>query len=132
MLRYALIVLVFAVCGCASTRPQLTLAHNVDVPKDFRAGNFSEEHPGYDEFNCTIERYVDAYERGWLITVQRYAKDINFDDPSPLVMSGWGEEAAGGGAGYVAARDRIEELIRLYGKQKVSEYLQQFKLPDEK
>ena len=64
--------------------------------------------------------------------MQRYVEDIDFDDPSPLAMSGWPEEAYGGGVGYVAARDRIEQLIRAYGKAKVSEYLQQFRLPDEK
>jgi hypothetical protein len=46
-------------------------------------------------------------------------------------IAGWPEEATGGDEGYVAARDRIEELIRACGKVRVSEYLQQFKLPDE-
>jgi len=132
MLRFAIIVLAFVAYGCASTRPQLSLAHDVNVPKECRAGNFSQEHPGYDQFNCTIARYVEAYERGWWIMVQNYAKDINFDDPSPLVMSGWVEEAKGGGEGAAGARDKIEKLIHVYGKQKVSEYLRQFRQPDEK
>jgi hypothetical protein len=48
------------------------------------------------------------------------------------MMSGWPEESYGGEAGYADGRDRIRELIRIYGKQKVSQYLQQFKLPEEK
>jgi hypothetical protein len=106
----------------------LTLAHNIDLPSHWSAGS---DDSGFPDFGMA-ERYVSAYDRGWWIAVQRYVKDINFDDPSPLVMSGWPEEAAGGDDGYVAARDRIEELIRIYGKQKVSQYLRQFKLPDEK
>ena len=127
MLRYTSIVLVLAACGCASTQPHLTLAHNIEIPKQCRAGS---DNPAFPDFGVA-ERYVSAYDRGWWIAVQRYAKDINFDDPSPLAMSGWREEAYGGGVGYVAARDRIEELIRTFGKQKVFEYLQPFRSPDE-
>lgn len=127
MLRIAFIVLVLAACGCASTRPALSLAHNIQIPKEFSAGS---EDPGFPDFGVA-ERFASAYDRGWWIMVQNYARDINFDDPSPLVMSGWVEEAAGGDWGYVAARDRIEELIRVYGKARVAEYLKQFKLPDD-
>jgi hypothetical protein len=132
MSRFVFIVLALVACGCASTRPPLTLAHNVEVPKEFRAGSFSKDHPFYMEGNSTVERYVMAYEHGWAECVQRFAKNINFDDPSPYIFGGWVEEQAGGGAGYSAAWDRIHDLIRIYGKQKVSDYLQQFKLPDEK
>jgi hypothetical protein len=128
MSRFAFIVLVFAVCGCASTRPSLSLAHDIQIPKKWSAGS---ENAGFPDFGVA-ERYISAYDRGWWIMVQNYVKDINFDDPSPLAMSGWPEESYGGDHGYVAARARIEELIRVYGKQRVSEYLQQFKLADEK
>jgi hypothetical protein len=132
MSRYAFIFLVLVACGCASPQPNLTLAHNVEVPKMYRAGNFSEEHPSYDEGNSSIERYVNAYERGFETAVQEYAKDINFNDPNPFIMNGWVEETDGGPAGYGEARERIEDFIRVYGKQRVSEYLQQFRLPKEK
>jgi hypothetical protein len=132
MLRFSLIILILASGGCASPHPTLTLSHNVDVPKKYRAGNFSEEHPGFSEGNSTIERYVNAYERGFQIAVQEYAKDINFHDPNPFIMSGWVEETEGGPAGYAAATQAIEKLIRTYGKHKVSMYLQQFREPDEK
>jgi hypothetical protein len=59
-------------------------------------------------------------------------EDIEFDDPSPLVMSGWPEEAAGGADGYYYARERMERLIRSFGKQRVSEYIHQFKLAGQK
>lgn len=72
-----------------------------------------------------------AYEHGWAECVQRFAQNIDFDDPSPFIFGGWVEEQAGGAAGYCDARNRIYDLIRIYGKQKVSDYLQQFKLPDE-
>jgi hypothetical protein len=128
MWRFTFIVLAFVAGGCASTHPSLTLAHNIQIPKEWSAGS---EDAGFPDFGVA-ERYVSAYDRGWWIMVQNYVKDINFDDPSPIVMSGWPEEASGGDDGYVAARDRIEELIRVYGKQRVSEYLRQFKLPDER
>lgn len=96
------------------------------MPKEYRSGNFSEEHPGFSEGNSTIERYANAYERGWLIAVENYAENIDFDDPSPLVMSGWPEEALGGGVGYADGRDRIEKLIRKFGKEKVSTCLRQY------
>lgn len=130
-LPFAFVILVLAVCGCASTRQQLTLAHDVNVPKQYRAGNFSQEHPDYDEGNSTVERYVMAYEHGWAECAQRFAQNIDFDDPSQFIFGGWVEEQAGGAAGYCDARNRIYDLIRIYGKQKVSDYLQQFKLPDE-
>jgi hypothetical protein len=91
MLHVVFILLVFAVCGCAGTRPDLTLAHDIQIPKEWRAGGGNAAFPDFG----SAERYVGAYDRGWWIMVQNYAKDINFDDPSPLVMSGWPEEAAG-------------------------------------
>jgi hypothetical protein len=132
MFRYSFILLLFVACGCASTGQKLTLAHDIEVPKEYQSGNFSPEHPGYMAGNSTVERYVHAYERGWLIAVQRYAKNINFDVPSPLQMNGWEEEVVGAETGYQKARDRIESLIRLYGKQKVSELLNEYALPEEK
>ncbi len=112
--------------GCA-THQALTLAHEVNVPKEYRSGNFSDEHPGWDEGNSTIERYVNAYERGWSYAVQRFTRNIDLDDPSTLPGSGWIEEVDGYSAGYADGRDRIEMLIHTYGKQKVSTYLQQFR-----
>ena len=134
MLRYVVILLIFVAFGCTSTPQKLTLAHSVEVPKKYRSGNFSEDHPGYfTGYNdCTIARYVDAYECGWLIAVHRYAKNINFDDSSPLQMNGWEEEVIGAETGYQKARDRIESLIHTYGKQKVSEFLNEWPLAKEK
>jgi hypothetical protein len=132
MLRFAVIVLTFVACGCVSTREKLTLSHEVEVPSEYRSGNFFNDHPGYMVGNSTIERYVDAYERGWSIAVQRYAKNIEFDDPSPLGMSGWMEEVVGGDSGYSDGREWIQVLIRSYGKQKVSDLLNQYALPEDK
>ena len=112
--------------GCAMHHA-LTLAHDVNVPIQFRSGNFSEQHPGFDPGNSTIERYVDAYERGWAYCVRRYADNINFDDPSPVAGIGWIEEVDGFSAGYYDARDRIGSLIHTYGKERVSLYLQQYR-----
>lgn len=132
-LRLLLLAIPLCLQGCA-TRQQLTLAHDVNVPKQYRTGNFSDEHPGYDEGNSAVERYVNAYERGWSYAVQRFATNIDLDDPSSLPGSGWIEEVDGYTAGYADGRDRIELLIPIYGKQKVSAYLQQFRpeFPDEK
>ncbi len=118
--------------GCASTRPQLTLAHDIDVPTEYRSGNFSEAHPGYMSGNSAIERYVNAYERGWLIAVQRYAKDIDYEDASPFHMNGWIEEVVGGQTGYADAKYRIIQLIQHFGKARVSELLNKWALPEEK
>ncbi|HTH45937.1 MAG TPA: hypothetical protein VMB21_00360 [Candidatus Limnocylindria bacterium] len=127
MKRYSSIFLIVAVCGCASTRPGLTLAHHIEIPKLWSAGGGSASSADPDPAG----RYADAYERGWWTMVRRFAQDINYDDPSPLVMGGWIEEAEGGQTGYVEARDRIEELIRVYGKPRVSKYLRQLKRPEE-
>jgi hypothetical protein len=104
------------------------LAHSIDVPEQWRGGSDQPWQPDIGP----IHRYVAAYDRGWWTAVKRYMETIDFDDPSPLVMSGWSEEAAGGADGYYYARERIEQLIRAFGKQKVAEYLQQFRLADEK
>jgi len=105
-----------------------TLAHEIEVPKQWRTGSESPHHPDFG----VIQRYVRAYDRGWWIAVERYMEDIEFDDPSPLVMSGWPEEAAGGADGYYYARERMEQLIRSFGEQRVSEYIHQFKLAGQK
>jgi len=123
---------VLAALGCASTRPQLTLAHDIDVPAEYRAGNFSDAHPGYMSGNSTIERYVNAYERGWLIAVQRYAKDIDYEDSSSFHMNGWMEEVVGGQTGYGDAEGRIMLLIQHFGKPAVSKLLNHWALPEDK
>ena len=128
MIRPALIILVLAACGCASTKPSLTLAHTIQIPKQWSDGS---EDANFSDFGVA-ERYVSAYDRGWWIAVQRYAENTDFDDPSPLVMNGWPEEAYGGQVGYGSACERIEESIRVYGRQRVSDYLQSSRLPDEK
>jgi hypothetical protein len=109
---------------------QLTLAHVINVPKEWRVG---ADDPGFPDVS-PIARYVAGYDIGWWLAVERYRKNIDFDDPSPVIVGGWVDEQAGGGAGYSDARDRIEQLIHTFGKQKVSEYLQQFQreFPDEK
>jgi hypothetical protein len=106
----------------------LTLAHTIDVPAHWRGGS---EQPWQPDVG-PIHRYIDAYDRGWWTGVERYMKNMDFDDPSPLVMSGWPEEAAGGADGYYHARERVEQLIRVFGKRRVFEYLQQFKLADQR
>ena len=122
------VLTLLVLAGCTGVHPhavpELTLAHQIDVPEMWREG---AEFPGNAEWS-TIARYVSAYDRAWWIAVERYRANIDFNDPSPLLMPGWPEEAAGGATGYAQARDRIKELIQVHGKQKVSVYLQQFKL----
>ncbi|HTD67456.1 MAG TPA: hypothetical protein VK846_13090 [Candidatus Limnocylindria bacterium] len=127
MRHITFILLALALNGCVRTRPELTLAHHIRLPKEWSAGS---NDPVFPDLGMA-ERYVSAYDRGWWIAVQNYAKDIDFNDPSALMMNGWAEEAYGGAVGYSEGRDRVERLIRAFGRQKVSEYLQQFKLPDE-
>ncbi len=122
-----LFAIALCVQSCATHSSELTLAHDVNVPKEFRAGNFSVEHPGFIEGNSTVERYVNAYERGWALAVERFANNIDFDDPSPFVMSGWAEESNGGDAGFSDGCTRVRFLIDSFGKQKVSGCLQQFR-----
>ena len=111
MLRCVFIGWALALCGCTELQPALNLAHDVDVPQHYRAGNFSEEHPGFFEGNSTVERYVSAYERGWWIAVQNYANDINFCDPSALAMNGWPEEALGGNGTELVCNFRGLKLL---------------------
>ena len=126
MWRYSLVIIVVTVCGCLNTKQRLTLAHDVDVPKAFRSGSFSKDHPFYfqDGSDCTIARYVLSYEYGWIAAVECFSTNINFDaELNPLRMNGWEEEAVGAANGFDDASRRIESLIRAYGKQKVSEFL---------
>jgi len=112
---------------CQPVKPALSLAHDIDVPKKYRAGRFSAEHPRPGDGESAIERYVNAYERGWMTAVGNYMNDINHGKPLWFPVSGWPEEVAGGTDGYAAATERIDKLIRTYGKQQVSDYLQQFR-----
>src|SRR3954453_21966822 len=100
----------------------------IAIPKRWSAGS---NDPAFSDFGVA-ERYVSAYDRGWWIAVQERANNIDFQDTCQFVMNGWAEESYGGSEGYWGACDKIDKLVRVYGKQRVSEYLQQFKLPDEK
>jgi hypothetical protein len=82
--------------------------------------------------------FKHPFRRGqaeWREAVERHVKNIDYQDTfeSGVVTGiGWIEEVQGFNAGYDAGTERIKQLVHIYGKQKVSEYLQQFKLPQEK
>jgi len=126
----AWVVLVLLLAGCASHRPELSLAHDVGVPQAHRRGNFSPEHPGYMAGNSAIERYVNAYERGWWACVRKYGHDIRYQlQPADAAGLGWPEEADGWSDGFTAASNRIQNLIANFGEQRVTTYLAQFVFP---
>ena len=54
MLRFAFIVLTFVACGCATHRLDLTLAHSIQIPKEWRAGSEDAAFPAFG----VAERYV--------------------------------------------------------------------------
>ena len=123
-LRFASAWVLLAACGCVHTPPQLTLAHEIRVPKEWRGGG---SDPFFQHLS-DISRYISAYERGWRWCVVHYANDIEFRPAcGDSFISGWAAATYGWPAGLEDARTHIEQLIRAYGKQRVSEYLSAFK-----
>jgi hypothetical protein len=124
MFRFVSIILLLTGCGCAHTSPQLTLAHNILVPKEWRGG---ASDPVFRDAS-DIYRYTSAYERGWWWCVVKHARDIDFRPTcSDEFISGWAAETYGWPAGVDDAQARIEQLIQAYGKQRVSGLLSDFK-----
>ena len=127
MLRWTCLLLLGAWCGCASAHKQMTLSHAINVPSCWRAGS---DDPAFPNVSVAA-RYVSAYDRGWWRCVQKYVRDIGFQyEPTDLGCSGWPEETDGWSDGFLAASGRIESLIARFGKERVSEYLAQFRIPD--
>lgn len=127
MLRWFALVPVALIAGCAmQPSKELSLAHAIDVPKQYQQGADAPP-PGLSP----IERYVSGYDIGWWAAVGKYRQDIDFCDPSQIVVGGWPDEQIGGCQGYYDARIRIETLIQTFGKQRVSLYLQQFQVGDD-
>lgn len=125
MSRILLLSVVLVASGCASRHQQrLSLAHQISVPHEWSSGKGIPGPPG----NSDIERYIDAYERGWWAVIREYAKDIDYDPPCDIwTSSGWPAATCGWERGTGDAIIRIEQLIGALGKQKGSEYLSQFK-----
>ena len=124
MFRFASIILILTVCGCAHTQPHLTLAHDIRVPKEWRGG---ASDPVFRD-SSNISRYISAYERGWWWCVVKHARDIDFQPAcSDGFISGWPAETYGWTAGVDDAQARIKQLIQACGKQTVSGLLADFK-----
>src|SRR6266481_4250203 len=126
MFRFASTILLLTVCGCAHTPPQLTLAHDIRVPKEWRAGATLPVF--FIGGTSEIERYISSYDRGWWWCVIHHARDIQFQpECSAYFISGWASETYGWPAGVCDAQARIEQLVRAYGEQRVSDLLSEFK-----
>jgi hypothetical protein len=124
MLRFICVISFFAVSGCAHAPRQLTLDHEIQVPKQWRGG---ASDPDFQD-SSDIARYTSAYERGWWLCVVRYARDIDCPpDCSDSFIGGWPAETCGWSAGVADARARVEQLIRVHGKEPVSKFLSEFK-----
>ena len=75
-----------------------------------------------------ISRYVSGYDRGWWWCVVQHERDIDYRaNSSAYPISGWPAETYGWPAGIADAQARIEQLVRAYGKLKVSDLLSDFK-----
>ncbi len=124
MLRFASTILALTICGCAHVPLELTLAHDVRVPKEWRGG---ASDPVFTD-SSNIYRYASAYERGWWWCVVSHAKNIEFRPScSDGFISGWPAETYGWPAGVDDAQTRIEQLVRAYGKRRISALLSDFK-----
>jgi hypothetical protein len=147
LLRFILFCALVTVCGCTLPRSGdstataslgsalippawpagMTLTHTVEVPVEWRGGRDVPGTPGYSD----IERYVSGYERGWAWCVVECAKRIDFRPQcSDLFISGWAAETYGWPQGVADATERIESLIGIFGKPRVSQYLKQFRSVD--
>src|SRR6266478_3482899 len=66
--------------------------------------------------------------RGWWWCVVSHAKNIEFRPScSDGFISGWPAETYGWPAGVDDAQTRIEQLVRAYGKRRISALLSDFK-----
>ena|SRR4026207_1255577 len=131
MLRFLSIIFLLPACGCAHAPRELTLAHDIRVPSKWRGGS---EQPWMPD-RGPIHRYVEAYDRGWWRAVEKRMTNIDYqetyEEGVPTAI-GWIEEVQGFSDGYWAAVERLERLIGVFGKRKTSEYLQQFRLNNDK
>ena len=116
-------MIVALIGGCASKPPTLSLAHQVDVPPSWRSGRDTPGSWGESD----IERYVDAFERGWWSCIELYARNIDFDSKEISFGSGWPSECEGWQAGVWDAAARIRQLVGTFGRERISEYLIQFR-----
>jgi hypothetical protein len=124
MLRSILILLLLAACGCTTSQPKLSLAHEIRVPKQWQGG--ANCPPIWSDSD--ISRYVTSYDRGWWWCIVQHAGDVDFQPKcSDFSFNGWESETEGWSAGVSDAQVRIEGLIRAYGKQKISISLADFK-----
>ena len=125
MLRMVLLSVALVGAGCISRRgQQLSLAHQISVPREWSSGRATPGPAG----DSDVQRYIAAYEIGRSQVIHEYAKNIDYDPPSDLwTSSGWPTATYGWERGTGDAVLRIEQLTDAFGKRKLSEYLSQFK-----
>lgn len=126
MIRNAAILLMIGLCGCATSHTEMSLAHAINIPKEWSTGS---ESPVFSE-SAPIQRYARAYDEAWWMAIGEYAKDIHYVRMPIYATSGWPEEAAGASAGYCDACDRVDLLLKKYGEGRVVDFLKQFKAAD--
>lgn len=107
-------VVILSLEGCSHIA--LTLEHTVLIPSAYSSADRTEagESPA--------QRYRDAYERGWRNCIAERKKTL--DEPCRnIAASGWSSEVFGYADGSIAADERVNQLIKSYGKDKTHSYL---------
>ncbi len=105
--------LLLSVAGCSTVA--LSLEHKIEVPAAYSS-------PAPTEAGVSpMQRYVDAYERGWWNCVAARIKAL--DDPCRNVAVGWPSEVFGYADGSMAADERVKQLLKSFGKDKTHSYL---------
>ena len=106
------------VAGCSALNQGPTMYHEVSVPREFLGGR------GWAYAPSDHERYVEAYETAWWSCIEKYALDIDYaSTKTDRIGVGWRAAVVGAENGFDGCEARIQENIRLYGKERTQEHL---------
>lgn len=97
-------------CAKRVTGPNMT--HTVEVPPGHRSGR------GIRWVESDHERYLERYEAGWWLCVEKYANDITYQ-PTGSETRISGDELAieAFTKGFQDATARIQQNVRLWGQE---------------
>jgi hypothetical protein len=114
--RALIVVVVLGLVGCAGISgedPQRLLAHDVAIPKEFRAGMANPHFPS------PAQRYLDAYDGAWWACIGDFAREIDHVVTiGDKAGNGWPAAVTGYWDGYSAAEARVKKIKARFGDTK--------------
>jgi len=110
----AIMLATLVLAGCASIAgedPKELLAHEVIIPKEFRAGMANPNLPS------AAQRYLDAYDSAWWACIGDFAREIDHvATTSDRAGNGWPSAVVGFSDGYSAAESRVKKIKDRFGR----------------